>query len=106
MEALSSGCPAITMDVGGVSEVMTSPLFGWLVPPGDTKALLGAMLAAASTDRDARHRMGVEARNHIVRGYDAKVCFSRIADIIEEIGLRGSADHLHHEPNVSRRPKE
>jgi glycosyltransferase involved in cell wall biosynthesis len=43
LEALSSGCPAVATDVGGVSEVHPGESAGALVAPGDVEALTQAL---------------------------------------------------------------
>jgi glycosyltransferase involved in cell wall biosynthesis len=60
IEAMSHGLPAITTDVGGLPDLITSDS-GILVPAGDSRALADAMLRLAS-DPALRKRMGQAAR--------------------------------------------
>src|SRR5688572_1360492 len=60
IEAMSHGLPAITTNVGGLPDLITSES-GILIPPGDSKALADAMLRLAS-DLALRQRMGRAAR--------------------------------------------
>ena len=72
LEAMASGIPVVSTDVGALSEVVVDGVTGWLVAPLDD----GAMIKAATTlldDAEARARMGVEARLRAVELYDVEV---------------------------------
>ena len=60
IEAMSHGLPAITSDVGGLPDLITSDS-GILIPAGDSQALADAMVRLAS-DPELRKRMGQAAR--------------------------------------------
>jgi glycosyltransferase involved in cell wall biosynthesis len=47
-EALACGTPAVASDVGGVSELVVEGQTGWLIPPGDDKALALALARVMS----------------------------------------------------------
>lgn len=58
LEALSAGCRVVATDVGGVSETLGGA--GWIVPPGDEKALaqgLRAALSETKPDEGERRRI-------------------------------------------------
>ncbi len=42
-EAMSCGTPVVGTDVGGVGEIVVTGKTGWLIPPGDDKALAAAL---------------------------------------------------------------
>ncbi len=42
-EAMSCGTPVVGTDVGGVGEMVVTGKTGWLIPPGDDKALAAAL---------------------------------------------------------------
>jgi len=44
IEALSAGCPVVSTDVGGVSELLDGGALGKLVPPGDAEAMATAIV--------------------------------------------------------------
>ncbi|MFC1576945.1 glycosyltransferase family 4 protein, partial [Candidatus Omnitrophota bacterium] len=59
-EAMSFGLPVIASRVGGIPEQITDGVEGFLVPPGDVKALSEA-LRRLITDRALREAMGKRA---------------------------------------------
>jgi glycosyltransferase involved in cell wall biosynthesis len=42
-EAMASGIPVIATDIGGIRELVEPGVTGFLVPPGDSRALADAM---------------------------------------------------------------
>jgi glycosyltransferase involved in cell wall biosynthesis len=72
-EALAMGCPAIATNLGALPEsvlaepaVAPSEITGWLVPPGDSKALAARLDDALQLGPDARSAMGARARTDAV----------------------------------------
>lgn len=61
LEAMATGLPTITTDVGGHAEVMRNADDGWLIPPNDLGALTNA-LATVMTKGDQRRQRGANAR--------------------------------------------
>jgi L-malate glycosyltransferase len=61
LEMMAAGLPLIVTDVGGNPEAVIQGENGVVIPPGDTRALLDA-LVAMSRDSDKRHRMGRRSR--------------------------------------------
>jgi glycosyltransferase involved in cell wall biosynthesis len=54
LEALACGTPVIASRVGGVPEILISSDLGMMAPPGDSDALVRAMLEAAAKKWDAK----------------------------------------------------
>lgn len=52
-EAMASGLPYIGSRVGGVPDIVTSPAFGTMVPPGDGQALVEALQAGMEASWDS-----------------------------------------------------
>lgn len=47
LEARAAGCPVVAPDIGGIRELVTPGIDGWLYPPGDGAALAECLRAAA-----------------------------------------------------------
>jgi glycosyltransferase involved in cell wall biosynthesis len=61
IEASCCGLPMVASEIGGVAEIVQEGANGFLVPPGDERALAGR-IAALLADGALRERMGSEAR--------------------------------------------
>ncbi len=61
IEAMAAGKPVVATDVGGTKEAVVEGVTGFIVPPGDPKAMAGKILALA-TDEPLRRKFGTEAR--------------------------------------------
>lgn len=57
LEAMAAGKPVISCPVGGISEIIHEGENGFLVPPGDIKAL-AARIGTLVREKDLRSRMG------------------------------------------------
>ncbi|GIU73537.1 MAG: glycosyl transferase family 1 [Bryobacteraceae bacterium] len=78
-EALACGTPVVATRVGAVPDLVCSPDFGRVVPPGDDRALAEAIIEALRTPFD-RERI---ARHGASRSWDAVA--EEIAGIFEKI---------------------
>lgn len=65
LEAMACGVPVIGSNVGGLAEIIGSGDFGWLVSPGDPKALAEAMLAIKTLDEVSRKERLERARERV-----------------------------------------
>jgi glycosyltransferase involved in cell wall biosynthesis len=54
LEALAAGCPVVSTDVGGVSEIIRHNVTGLLVPPANPEALASAIVEMLSDPKRAR----------------------------------------------------
>lgn len=61
LEAMSAGLPVIASAVGGVPELVEHGVTGYLIPPGETKAL-GTTLGQLIADPGLRRRLGDAGR--------------------------------------------
>jgi glycosyltransferase involved in cell wall biosynthesis len=64
LEAMASGLPVISSDVGGIGEAVVNGKTGMLVPPGDGKVLSEAILSLLH-NHDNMERMGRAGRDKI-----------------------------------------
>lgn len=70
IEAMASGLPAVATEVSGSKQVMLSGATGWLVPPGDAKALADAILEMIMQPDRAAH-MARAAQQRVEEEYGA-----------------------------------
>jgi glycosyltransferase involved in cell wall biosynthesis len=83
VEGMACGSLPIAMGVGGVPEIVADPSLGWLVPPGDRVAFLGAMREALNMPSAEREAMGRRVRRHVVDRFNAGVLLGEMCDVIE-----------------------
>lgn len=62
LEALSRGKPVVASAIGGLPELIDDGVTGFLVPPGDSAALAGALARLAGLSAGDRAAMSVAAR--------------------------------------------
>jgi glycosyltransferase involved in cell wall biosynthesis len=92
LEAFSAGLPAIAFRSGGVPELIDHPRNGLLVDQGDEAALLSSMREMMLA-RDARERLGAEARKTATRfSWDSTV--DRLDTIYRTVLNRKEDFHL------------
>lgn len=83
VEAMACECCPVSTAVGGVPEVIVRPQLGWMVPPGNPKALFRAMEAAAQLSPAELASMGRSARAHAISHFDSRILLGHIADLVE-----------------------
>lgn len=89
IESLAAGVPVVATRVGGVADVMTDPMDGELVQPGDEEALAAALAKVASGHRVIpAHRSAV-----ICQQYSASRMVSDIESLYGEV-LQAPASRL------------
>ncbi len=71
LEAMGCGLPVVSTDISGIPELIAHGHNGLLVPAGDAAALAHA-LAGLLLSATERERLGAEARESIVRRFDAR----------------------------------
>jgi colanic acid/amylovoran biosynthesis glycosyltransferase len=80
LEAMAVGLPVVVTDVGGMRELVTDGVDGFVVPSRDPAALAAALLDLAA-DSELREKMGERGRRRVVDDFDAE---SRTVAMLEQ----------------------
>lgn len=87
MESLATGRPVITTTVAGIPELVRTGENGWLVPPGNTDALVSALVSAADTPVETLAAMGRAGREAVEQNHnderEAAALRSHIARVLD-----------------------
>ena len=87
LDAMGAGLPVITTPVGGIPEVVTDGVEGYLVEPGDLGALEAA-IARLLADEKSRDRMGRAARRKIDTTFSLDAVLPLLEAVYRELGVR------------------
>ncbi len=87
IEAMAAGLPVAVSDVGGVADIVEDGQTGFLLPPGDDRAL-GRALTAFVDDEPLRARMGAASRARAVARFDARDSATRLLAIAASVSVR------------------
>ncbi len=83
VEALALGKPAVVTDAGGLPEVVSNGVDGYVVPVNDPDAMSDA-IGRLLDDPELRLAMAGAARSH-ARGFDMRVAVEREESVYEEL---------------------
>jgi glycosyltransferase involved in cell wall biosynthesis len=86
VEAMACGLPVVSTTAGGIPELVTDGVDGFLTAPGEVASIaerIGTLLGAP----ELRQRMGAAARDTAVTGFD----INRAAEQLHQIFLAGQA---------------
>lgn len=86
MEAMASGLPVVTTDVGALREEVQDGVNGFLIPPRDVVALTNATLRLV-TNPSLRLEMGAAARRTADTKFNGAINYRRVLDV-----CKGCAD--------------
>lgn len=84
LEALSYGLPVISTPVGGTPETIEEGANGFLIPPGDAKALAEKINLIAN-DKNLRAKMGQESYRIAKEKFDIHVIVKQLREIYDEL---------------------
>lgn len=87
LEAMYCGLFPLLTKVGGAEEVVTHQVNGWLIPPDDAKALLGA-LQTIFGDGQMLFERGQAARQRVVRDFSIQIAAKKLSDLYFTLTLR------------------
>jgi glycosyltransferase involved in cell wall biosynthesis len=84
MEAMACGTPVVAFGIGGMPDMISHGETGWLAQPFSHLDLArGIVHVLESVGR--REKMGIQAREKIVRDYDESIVARRHIDLYEEL---------------------
>jgi glycosyltransferase involved in cell wall biosynthesis len=84
LEAMALGVPIVATDIEGVAEQLDHDREALLVPPGEPRALTGALLALLQ-DAALGRRLGEAARRRAVEAFDASKTIGAIRRLYAEL---------------------
>ncbi len=79
LEAMAMGKPVVATSVGGIPEIVTPGVTGYLHQHGNSKELADALLRLMDNREEAR-RMGASAREHVLQNYSRQKFEDEIAE--------------------------
>jgi len=84
VEAMAYGKPIVASRTGGLPEVVTDSVTGYLVPPEDSEGI-ARRINELIDDKDKRMIMGAEAKKVFEKKFNIKIMLSRIEGLYEDI---------------------
>ena len=103
VEALATGLPVVTTNVGGHAEVITTPLEGWLLRAGDVDALTVALREVFTLSESERAQRAAAARAAAARLGGSTENAARFAQVVIDSAQRRDASGRDTLPARSRR---
>jgi glycosyltransferase involved in cell wall biosynthesis len=92
LEAMAMGLPVVVTDVGGISEIVDSERTGYLIAPGDGRALREC-LEPLLADPARAAAMGVAGRARVEERFDAKNTADHIFALLTSVAQPDSRGH-------------
>ncbi len=74
--------PVVAYDVGGVSEIVLDGETGYLVPAGDERQFVSALVDAVTSDTS---RMEAQAKQQVLDGYTNTAIAKRFLDVYQQV---------------------
>jgi glycosyltransferase involved in cell wall biosynthesis len=82
IEAMATGLPVITTNVGGIEEIVEDGSQGFLIAPDDG-AQLASRLDLLLSDAHLRAKLGDQARQRVLRAFDARHNAKTVLDLMK-----------------------
>jgi glycosyltransferase involved in cell wall biosynthesis len=84
LEAMAAGVPVVTTDAGGVAEIVSDGVTGYIVPRGDAKGLADRV-ATLCGDEGRRRQLGDRAHEHVGRQFSIPAMVDRTGMLYDEL---------------------
>jgi glycosyltransferase involved in cell wall biosynthesis len=84
IEAMATGRPVIASPVGGIPDIVSDGVTGFLVPSQDKSRLRDCVLALAGNEQ-LRHRMGRAGRERVERQLNAETEVARMLATLRSV---------------------
>lgn len=84
LEAMSAGLPIISTPVGGIPEAVKDGVNGFLIQPGDYKAL-AEKIDLLANDKELKEKMGQESLRIAKEKFDINVIINQLKEIYDEL---------------------
>ena len=85
VEAQAMGRPVVATNHGGARETVVPGSTGWLVPPGDARALADAIAEALRLTPEQRIAQAARAIDHVRRNFDTATMAARTLEVYAEV---------------------
>ncbi len=94
LEAMASGLPVLSYDVGDVPSLVRPADTGWLLPPGDIEALTRGLVELLEAPPGVRQRMGAAGRAVVAEEFAIDVVAQKHLDLYRRLAdeLRSHAE--------------
>lgn len=92
LEAMAMRKPAVSFNVGGVSELVIDKETGLLITPGDTQAFANAIIELIK-DREKAKRMGLAGRKRMEENFTLEIMIKRHQELYSSI-LKANLSNL------------
>lgn len=103
IEAQAMGRPIIATDHGGARETIVRGETGWLIPPGDERALCVALQEALSLDPTQRAMLATREMTHIAHNFTKDKMAQETLNVYAELLEEKLADQsVQHAPSIQQ----
>ncbi len=84
LEGMACGLPIIATPVGGIPEAVENGINGFLIEPGDCKAL-SEKIDLLLKDKELREKMGTESKKTAKEKFDVKIVLKNLGEIYDSL---------------------
>jgi glycosyltransferase involved in cell wall biosynthesis len=87
LEAMACGCCCIASDAGGIPEIITHGVNGFMLPCSQLHHLGEAVLECLELDAEIRHKIGMAGRGCIQSEFSLDVEKARLQIVLDRVGI-------------------